>query len=139
MTCQSTHKPPAAFWRAAVMRLSSSALTVASQPGLEGSQRPCRTRLHRASGHAQRGCLSDADCGGSPNSCESVPRNCFLTGGGTFQPSGHNDGTDTLTAVGVADPPINDVSHPTLASVFCVWPPGSRPRRREACGSEVGR
>lgn len=77
-----------------------------------------------ASGHAQRGCTSDGDCGGAPGSCESKPRNCFLTGGGTFQPTGQSDGTDTLTAVGAADPPVNDVSQPTLAAVFCIAPTG---------------
>ncbi len=75
-----------------------------------------------ASGHAQRGCTSDTDCGGAAGSCESVARRCFLTGGGTFQPSGQNDGSDTLTALGLEDPPVNDVSHPTLAAVFCVGP-----------------
>ncbi len=75
-----------------------------------------------ASGHAQRGCTSDANCGGGVGSCESIPRRCFLTGGGTFQAAGKNDGTDTLTAVGQADAPVNDVSNPTLAAVFCVGP-----------------
>jgi hypothetical protein len=86
---------------------------------------PTDTNCSVASGHAQRGCITDADCGGTAGSCESLPRHCFLTGGGTFQPSGKNDGTDSLTAIGVADPPVNDVSHPTLASVFCVGPTGS--------------
>ncbi len=75
-----------------------------------------------ASGHGQRGCTSDVDCGGGVGSCESIPRRCFLTGGGTFQPSGQNDGTDTLVAVGMADTPVQDVSNPTLAAVFCVGP-----------------
>jgi hypothetical protein len=78
-----------------------------------------------ASGHAQRGCLGDADCGGAPGSCQVFPRGCFLTGGGTFQPAGTLDGSDTLTAVGEADPPVNDVSNPTLGAVFCVGPTGS--------------
>jgi hypothetical protein len=78
-----------------------------------------------ASGHAQRGCSTDADCGGAAGSCESIARACFLTGGGTFQPSGQNDGTDSLTAIGEPDPPVNDVAHPTLAAVFCVGPTGA--------------
>jgi hypothetical protein len=78
-----------------------------------------------ASGHAQRGCLNDADCGGGAGSCESVPRGCFLTGGGTFQASGQNDGSDTLTSIGEPDPPVNDVAHPTLAAVFCIGPTGA--------------
>jgi hypothetical protein len=52
-------------------------------------------------------------------------RKCFLTGGGTFQAGGTMDGTNTLTAVGMADAPMNDVSQPTLAAVFCVGPTGS--------------
>jgi hypothetical protein len=78
-----------------------------------------------ASGHGQRGCTTDADCGGGVGSCATFNRKCFLTGGGTFQPSGTTDGTDTLIAVGMADPPMNDVSVPTLASIFCVAPTGS--------------
>ena len=77
-----------------------------------------------ASGHGQRGCTTEADCGGGVGSCASVQRGCFLTGGGTFQPSGLNDGTDTLTAVGQADTPVADVAHPTLGAVFCVGPTG---------------
>ena len=72
-----------------------------------------------ASGHAQRGCTSDGDCGGGGGSCVSENRQCFLTGG--F--SGKN-GTNTLIAEGKEDPPMNDVSHPTLGAVFCVGPTG---------------
>ncbi len=78
-----------------------------------------------ASGHAQRGCLGDVDCGGGGGSCQTFPRGCFLTGGGTFQAGGTMDGTDTLIAVGEADAPTNDVSNPTLGAVFCVGPTGS--------------
>jgi hypothetical protein len=78
-----------------------------------------------ASGHAQRGCTNDGDCGGTPGSCDASQRKCFLTGGGTFQPSGNNDGTDSLVAVGMEDPPVADVSNPTLAAVFCVGPTAS--------------
>jgi hypothetical protein len=77
-----------------------------------------------ASGHAQRGCLGDDECGGAAGSCASAPRKCFLTGGGTFTANGDR-GSDTLTAIGMADPPLNDVSHPTLGAVFCVGPTGS--------------
>jgi hypothetical protein len=76
-----------------------------------------------ASGHAQRGCTSDADCGGAAQSCESNNRACFLTGdvpGGAGK-----DGTGTLIAEGKEDPPMNDVSHPTLGAVFCIGPTGS--------------
>jgi hypothetical protein len=78
-----------------------------------------------ASGHAQRGCTSDADCGGTANSCGSVHRACFLTGGGTFQAAGKNDGSDTLIALGMEDPPMGDISNPTLGAVFCVAPTGA--------------
>ena len=74
------------------------------------------------SGHAQRGCSMDSECGGVLGSCGSSPRRCFLTGGGTFQALGTEDGTDTLIAVGMADPPMNDVAQPTLGAVFCVAP-----------------
>ena len=77
-----------------------------------------------ASGHAQRGCITDADCGGAPASCGVANRMCFLTGGGTFVANALG-GTDTLTAVGAPDTPVQDVSHPTLASVFCVGPTGA--------------
>lgn len=75
-----------------------------------------------ASGHGQRGCSTDGECGGAFGSCESVPRKCFLTGGGSFQPFTAWHGPDTLVAVGMADAPVAGVSHPTLASVLCVGP-----------------
>lgn len=78
-----------------------------------------------ASGHGQRGCNVDADCGGSPGSCGIVNRHCFLTGGGTFQPLGMTDGTDTLVAVGMEDPPVGDQSNPTLGAAFCVGVTGA--------------
>ncbi len=75
-----------------------------------------------ASGHGQRGCTTDADCGGGAGACESNPRRCFLTGRGTFQSGNWGYGTDTLIAVGRGDAPVAGVSHPTLASVFCLGP-----------------
>jgi hypothetical protein len=73
-----------------------------------------------ASGHAQRGCNTDAQCGGGVGSCESNNRKCFLTGGGSANVSTHfYFGTDSLVANGVEDPPVAD---PTLGSVFCVGP-----------------
>jgi hypothetical protein len=74
-----------------------------------------------ASGHAQRGCLIDADCGGGAGSCVNSNRNCFLTGGFT----GTKLGTNTLIAVGMADAPMADTSNPTIGAVFCVRPTGS--------------
>jgi hypothetical protein len=70
-----------------------------------------------ASGHGQRSCFSDGDCGGAVGSCEQVFRRCFLTGSA----AGFGDvGTQTLIAAGMEDVPINDVSSPTLGAVFCV-------------------
>ena len=93
-------------------------------PGSTGegtcSQGPIDNNCSVASGHAQRGCTFDADCGGGAGSCESANRNCFLTGG--F--SGVN-GSNTLTAVGMADLPMEDTSNPTLGAVFCVGPTGA--------------
>jgi hypothetical protein len=71
-----------------------------------------------ASGHAQRACANDAACGGALNSCAAANRPCFLTG--TLAPG--LVGTGTLTAQGMADPPVNDTSNPTLAAVFCIGP-----------------
>jgi hypothetical protein len=67
--------------------------------------------------HAQRGCTTNAEC--TPGTCEAANRACFLTGG--F--SGKN-GTNTLIAEGVEDPPVRDVSHPVLGAVFCIAPTG---------------
>jgi hypothetical protein len=87
---------------------------------------PLTSACSVASGHAQRGCLNDGDCGGGPGSCESTNRLCFLTGGGSFQPPVAGlIGTDTLIAVGMEDTPVRDVSNPVLGSVFCVGPTGA--------------
>jgi len=70
-----------------------------------------------ASGHGQRSCSTDADCGGGAGTCVAANRACFLTGGFTGKV-----GTNTLVAIGMEDAPMNDVSNPTLAAVFCVGP-----------------
>lgn len=80
-----------------------------------------------ASGHGQRGCTTDGDCGGATGACESNARKCFLTGAGTFSQYPWQPGTDTLVAAGMASPPVGGVAHPTLASVLCVPPVGSVP------------
>jgi hypothetical protein len=85
----------------------------------ECTKGPITQHCSVASGHAQRGCTIDADCGGGAQSCESENRQCFLTGG--F--SGKN-GTNTLVANGQVDAPVNDVAHPTLGAVFCIGPTG---------------
>ncbi|MEO6028853.1 MAG: hypothetical protein ABIR79_18475, partial [Candidatus Binatia bacterium] len=61
----------------------------------------------------------DADCGGGADTCESRNRACFLTGSAA---GFGRTGTGTLVADGVVDPPIQDVSHPVLASIACVGP-----------------
>ncbi len=70
-----------------------------------------------ASGHGQRSCGVDADCGGGLGTCVAGNRACFLTGGFSAK-----IGTNTLIAVGMADAPMNDVASPTLAAVFCTGP-----------------
>jgi hypothetical protein len=68
--------------------------------------------------HAQRGCISDADC--TPGVCQSANRRCFPTGGFTDY-----IGTNTLVANGVEDTPSRDTSSPIFGAVFCVGPTGS--------------
>jgi hypothetical protein len=80
---------------------------------------PTDQRCTVVSGHAQRGCVTDGDCGGGTGACDSFIRSCFPTGGGSFQTSPAFVGTDTLLAVGMDDAPVAGVSHPTLASAFC--------------------
>jgi hypothetical protein len=92
----------------------------------ECSQGPVDTTCSVASGHAQRGCTTDADCGGGVSSCVSSNRLCFLTGGFTGNtPATTQNGTNTLVAVGMADVPMNDIAVPTLGAVFCVAPTGA--------------
>lgn len=81
---------------------------------------PVTSTCSVASGHAQRSCFSIFDCGGGAGSCVAGNRGCFLTGGFTGKV-----GTNTLIANGVEDPPLRDVSEPTLGSVYCVAPTAS--------------
>ncbi|MEO6028809.1 MAG: hypothetical protein ABIR79_18240, partial [Candidatus Binatia bacterium] len=71
----------------------------------ECSAGPVTKTCSVASGHGQRACGSDGDCGGGAGSCVAANRGCFLTGGFTGK-----IGTNTLIAEGVEDPPVNDVS-----------------------------
>jgi hypothetical protein len=86
----------------------------------ECTEGPLGQNCSVASGHAQRGCTMDSECGGGVGSCEAANRACFLTGGFTGKV-----GTNTLIAVGMEDTPVNDVANPTLGAVFCVGPTGS--------------
>jgi hypothetical protein len=72
-----------------------------------------------ASGHGQRACGVDGDCGGALGSCLFANRPCFLTGSAT---GFGKVGTTTLIAVGAVSAPMNDSSTPTLGAVFCVGP-----------------
>jgi hypothetical protein len=71
-----------------------------------------------ASGHGQRACGADVDCGGGVGTCVADNRACFLTG--TLAPG--LAGTANLIGVGMVDVPVNDEAHPTLAAVFCIGP-----------------
>ncbi len=76
-----------------------------------------------SSGHPQRSCQVDAECCNDPPGCTVDPptagdcsignRLCFLDNGVLG---------NSLTGIGMADPPTNDVSDPTLAAVFCIGP-----------------
>jgi hypothetical protein len=59
-----------------------------------------------------KGCVGDSDCP-LTNTCQSALRECYLDNG---------DIGGVLRADGAASPPVNDVSTPLLASIFCVGP-----------------
>jgi hypothetical protein len=60
-----------------------------------------------------RGCATSDQCN-APDTCTlSVPRPCYLDNGALG---------GSVAALGIADPPVNGVSHPTLASLFCIAP-----------------
>ncbi|MBI3767895.1 MAG: hypothetical protein HY271_05285 [Deltaproteobacteria bacterium] len=64
-----------------------------------------------------RGCASDTDCTKPGDSCSNGRfRECYTDNG---QLGG------TVQVQGVANPPVNNVSSPTLGSLFCVPPTGS--------------
>ena len=64
------------------------------------------------------GCTTDADCAPYPGNTCSVGklRGCF-TDNGTV--------AATVNATGLAEPPVNGQSNPTLAALFCIGPTGS--------------
>jgi hypothetical protein len=67
-----------------------------------------------ASGHPQRGCLVDGDCGGALNSCDTFLRPCFLDRGVVG---------GTVAVSGVATPPVGNTSNPTdLGALTCLTP-----------------
>ncbi len=57
------------------------------------------------------GCLADTDCPQSGDTCVTEPLPCFLDNGVVG---------GSVTAIGMADPPTNGESDPTLAALFCV-------------------
>jgi len=65
-----------------------------------------------------KSCTKDADCAAfAGNTCgTATPRDCFADNGVIG---------GTIRATGAADPPVNGVSHPTLAALFCVGPTSS--------------
>jgi hypothetical protein len=63
-----------------------------------------------------RSCSSDAECPATGDTCGSRLRECFIDNG-TIGGS--------VTATGEPDPPINDVSEPVLAALFCIGPTGA--------------
>jgi hypothetical protein len=85
---------------------------------------PLSNQCSAASGHPQRSCANDGDCGGGVGTCQSTNRSCFLTGSA---PGFGRVGTGTLAADGVVDSPINGVSHPVLAAVGCTGATGFAP------------
>jgi len=60
-----------------------------------------------------RGCLVASDCPFPGDSCGFIAQPCFDDNGVVGA---------SISASGVADPPVNDDSTPTLASVFCIAP-----------------
>jgi hypothetical protein len=89
---------------------------VCTDPDLDGigecQAGPVDTTCTIASGHAQRSCLNDMDCGGTLNSCLSNNRPCFLDVGALG---------GAISVTGTATPPVADVASPVeLGSLFCV-------------------
>lgn len=60
-----------------------------------------------------RGCTSDADCPKPGDTCTFVLRPCYVDNG---QVGG------TVTATGAASVPVNKISTPTMATLFCIPP-----------------
>ena len=58
-----------------------------------------------------RSCGSNADCTAPGDACVTVQRPCYLDNGKIG---------GSVTAIGMADPPVNGTAHPTFASLFCV-------------------
>ncbi len=65
-----------------------------------------------ASGHAQRGCFDDTDCGGTPGSCDVFLRPCYLDNGVIG---------GKVEVAGIATPPVGNTSEPTvLGALACL-------------------
>jgi hypothetical protein len=60
-----------------------------------------------------RGCLGNADCPATGDQCDPKPRSCFLANG---MPG------DSVVAQGQPDPPVNGISNPVFATLFCIAP-----------------
>jgi hypothetical protein len=75
-----------------------------------------------ASGHAQRSCGNANECCDDPPLCAgdpAVPGDCIISNRLCFLDNGLGG---SIEADGLADPPVQDTSDPTLAAVFCIAP-----------------
>ncbi len=76
-----------------------------------------------SSGHSQRSCTIDDECCDDAPSCTLdpvTPGECQIGSRLCFLDNGVNG--NAITGVGMADPPVQDTSEPTLAAVFCIAP-----------------
>ncbi len=76
-----------------------------------------------SSGHPQRSCTVDAECCDDPPGCGADPpvlNDCSIGNRLCFLDNGING--NSITGTGMADPPVQDTSDPTLAAVFCIGP-----------------
>ncbi len=79
-----------------------------------------------------RSCTTNNDCrppaeGGTCGNCAPGMQTCTVKRRECLFDLDENPATHdgTITAHGAADAPVDDVSHPTLASMFCIAPTGS--------------
>ena len=79
---------------------------------------------HCAPPEQYQGCSSPAECP-ITNDCQVSLRECFLDNGVLG---------NTLQAVGAPSTPVNDVSNPLLAAIFCVAPTTASPSVNAAAG-----
>jgi len=66
-----------------------------------------------------------ADCAPGMQTCGLKRRECLFDLDNSATSNGTGPGAGTITVNGMEDTPVSDVSHPTLASLFCIGPTGS--------------